>query len=139
MAANGLEDGTAAWCKMGSLVVASGKSTSGVVECTAVAGIAGNMTVEVSVNGQDFSTDGMGVELVTAMNVSGVSQMAVVSGSVVSVYGSGFSASRGLYCVIGGGSLSVSTFSYFASTASTATSMSCTVPARGAGCRWWRW
>ena len=130
---NGLEDGAAAWCKMGSVVVASGKSTSGVVECTAVAGIAGNMTVEVSVNGQEFTEgSGVAVELVTAMNVSGVSQMAVVSGSVVSVYGSGFSASRGVYCAIAGVDSSAP-WSYVSGFIMDAGSMACTVPARGAG------
>ena len=130
--ANGLEDGAAAWCKMGSVVVASGRSTGGVVECTGVAGIAGNMTVEVSVNGQDFTEgSGVAVELVTAMNVSGVSQMAVVSGSVVSVYGSGFSASRGVYCAIGGSSVDGSSWAYMAANTLSASVVSCTVPARG--------
>ena len=58
--------------------------------------------------------------------------MAVVSGSVVSVYGSGFAASRGVYCAIAGVDSSAA-WSYVAGTVMNAGSMACTVPARGAG------
>ena len=63
-----------------------------------VGGVGGNTSVEVSVNGQEF-TEGSGivVELVGGMNVSSVSQSAVVHGSAVQVRGSGFSAVRGVH------------------------------------------
>ena len=134
--ANGLEDGAAAWCKIGTVVVASGKSSGGIVECVSVAGAEGHTTVQVSANGQDFSmASGTMVELVTAMNVSSVSQTAVVSGSVVSLVGSGFSASRGVYCAVGGASVDGSSWAYVAGSVGSSSVVSCTVPARGAGMR----
>ena len=64
----GLSDGAQAWCKQGRVVVASTKSSAGVVECVSVAGVAGNTTVEVSGNGQEF-TDGSGVVVVATGGV----------------------------------------------------------------------
>jgi hypothetical protein len=134
--ANGLEDGAAAWCKIGTVVVTSRKISGGIVECVSVAGAEGNTTVEVSANGQDFSmASGTMVELVTTMNVSSVSQTAVVSGSVVSLVGSGFSASRGVYCAMGGASVDSAAWAYSKGNVMSSSAVSCTVPARGAGMR----
>merc|ERR1719482_1289432 len=113
---NGLSDGAPAWCKQGRVVVeASTKSSAGVVECVSVAGVAGNTTVEVSGNGQEF-TEGSGVvvELVGGMNVTSVSQRSVMGGSVVMVQGSGFSAARGVQCAVGGSSADGSSWAYVA-------------------------
>ena len=102
---NGLSDGSVAWCKLGRVVVAAGMNSAGVVECVSVAGVAGNTTVEVSANGQEFTVgSGTMLELVAGMNVTSVSPLVVVAGSPVSLIGSRFSAARGVHCAVSGAS-----------------------------------
>ena len=96
----------------------------------------GNTSVEVSVNGQDFTSgSGVMVELVAPMNVTSVSRSAVVAGSIVSVSGTGFSAARGVYCAMGGSSVDGSSWTYVSAAVASSTVASCTMPARGAGMR----
>ena len=60
MVVSGVEDGSKAWCKVGGrVVVAAGSVNSGIVQCVSVAGVLGNTTVEVSVNGQEFTSSGI--------------------------------------------------------------------------------
>merc|ERR1712086_334036 len=75
-----------------------------------VAQAAGNASVQVSVNGQDWSAAGAAmVQVVSAMNVSSVepSLVSVIGGSEVLIGGSGFQM-EGVYCGIGGATWSSS-------------------------------
>merc|ERR1712096_228546 len=57
---SGVEDGSQAWCMVGGrVVVAAGSVNGGIVQCVSVAGVAGNTTMEVSVNGQEFTASGL--------------------------------------------------------------------------------
>ena len=69
----GAADGSAAWCmEEGRVVVAAESVSGGVVQCVSVAGVGGNTSVEVSVNGQEFTSSGMLVERVALANVTSV-------------------------------------------------------------------
>jgi len=133
--ANGLEDGTLAWCKIGDVVIASTKSVAGIVECASVAAHEGNHTIAISANGLDFSPAYGQIELVNVMNVTHMSQTSVASGSIVSLFGMGFSASRGVYCALDGSSVDGASWQYIASTIVSSTQVNCMVPARGSGMR----
>ena len=129
----GVQAGTSVECRFGATVsVVSSSVAGGVVECMSVAQAAGNASVQVSVNGQDWSAAGAAmVQVVSAMNVSSVepSLVSVIGGSEVLIGGSGFQM-EGVYCGIGGATWSSSMASVVSSTQA-----SCVVPARGAGMR----
>merc|ERR1719324_1644728 len=69
------------------------------------------------------------------MNVSSVSQSAVLGGSVVHARGSGFSAVLGVHCAVGGSSADGSSWAYVAGTVDSSSASSCMVPARSGGMR----
>merc|ERR1719253_848190 len=127
----GVQAGTSVECRFGATVsVVSSSVAGGVVECMSVAQIAGNTTVQVSVNGQDWSTAGAGmVQVVSGMNVSSVEPalVSVNGGSELLIGGSGFQI-EGVYCGIGGATWSSTVASVVSSTQA-----SCVVAARGAG------
>ena len=129
----GVQAGTSVECRFGGTVsVVSSSVAGGVVECMSVAQAAGNASVQVSVNGQDWSAAGAAmVQVVSGMNVSSVepSLVSVIGGSEVLIGGSGFQM-EGVYCGIGGATWSSSMASVVSSTQA-----SCVVPARGAGMR----
>jgi hypothetical protein len=58
IAATGVSHGQTAWCMFGGNTIVKATVNSAIVECISVAGTQGNVTVEVSSNGQDFSTNG---------------------------------------------------------------------------------
>ena len=99
----GPQDPTSMWCLMGGDTVVKARSvSSGVVECMSAASVSGNITVEVSVNGQDWSNSMMSTEVVSVANASSVtpSMIGVAGGSIVSVSGSGLSAGVTTYCAL---------------------------------------
>ena len=101
--------------------------------CRTVAMPAGNTSVQVSVNGQEWSTSAVSMELVGAMNVSSVEPVVVssVGGTEVVLTGSGFmAASSGVYCGVGGLSWSSSKASVLSGSEAR-----CVLPARGDGMR----
>ena len=106
------------------------------VACRTVAMPAGNTSVQVSVNGQEWSTSAVPMELVGAMNVSSVEPVVVssVGGTEVVLTGSGFmadaSGSSGVYCGVGGLSWSSSKASVLSGSEAR-----CVLPARGDGMR----
>ena len=134
--AKGIQGADASWCRFGAVVVAAQSQSAQAMACLSVAGVVGNMTVEMSLNGADFVSHGANmISVTTMMNVTSVSRSAVVSGSMIGVTGLGFSASRGVYCAMGGSSVDGSSWSYVAAIVASSTSASCMVPARGAGMR----
>ena len=108
------------------------------VACKMVALLAGNASVQVSVNGQDWSAaHGTMVQVVSRMNVSSVEPtvVSVVGGTKVVLSGSGLllsgaAASAGVYCGVGGGSWSSSLAEVVSSSEAW-----CVSPARGDGMR----
>merc|ERR1711908_268424 len=103
---SGVTDGSEAWCRInGQVVVAAAAVNGGVVQCVSVAGIAGNMTVEVSANGQDFSSSGMVFKNVALANVTSVlpGVVPVNGGSMVMVGALNLGASEGVNCWQGEG------------------------------------
>ena len=103
-------------------------------QCQAPAMSAGNHTVEVSSNGQDWTvSSGVMVEAVASMNVSTVDPAVVLGGSEVSLAGAGFSAARGVYCGVGGSSLQGTSWSYSMGSVVSSSSLRCTLPSRGDG------
>ena len=108
VAVSGVLDGRGAWCSMfgGRVVVAAeGAGSGGNVRCVSVGGVVGNTSVEVSVNGQEFSSgSGMLVELMEAANVTSVMPGVVpIGGGSVVIAGMGLSgyAKAGVYCGFG--------------------------------------
>ncbi len=49
-----------------------GSVNSGIVQCVSVAGVLGNTTVDVSLNGQEFTASGLLVENIVLANVTSV-------------------------------------------------------------------
>merc|ERR1719174_770564 len=99
----------------GFTVVQADSVSSGTVDCTSVASISGNTTVEVSLNGQDWSSSSMTTELVAMANVSSVipGVVSAAGGAIVTVEGSGLLVGSAMtYCAIGGSSLDRSSWGY---------------------------
>ena len=98
----------------------------------------GNTTVEVSVNGQEFTSSGLLVENIALANVTDVMPgvVPVTGGSSVVVRGLGLSASglNGVFCGFGA-STTAETWSISAGTVLSSSSVRCVVPVRGAGMR----
>mgnify|MGYP002054878431 CR=1 FL=1 len=135
----GVEDGASMWCLLGGVtVVQSGSVASGAVECMTVASVAGNTTVAVSSNAQDWSSSSVMTELVPVANVSSVSPSVVSStaSSVVTVQGLGMmmrNGAVGTYCAVGGSSVDQSAWGYTMGTVVSSSSVECMVSARGSG------
>jgi hypothetical protein len=92
---HGSGDNTQAWCRFGENVYTKAKGVlESNVECLTVPGIDGNVTLEISTNGQDFTTQGMYVERITA--------------NVTSVYPNIVSVTGGSTTTLGGINLGVS-------------------------------
>ena len=68
VSAAGLQGADQAWCKLGSVVVAAKLTSAEMLTCMSIAGVEGNMTVELSVNGKDFTTDS------NMMNVTSITE-----------------------------------------------------------------
>ena len=101
---SGMSDGIKAWCRVGgNVVVEADVVNGGIVECVSVAGVMGNTTVEVSPNGQDFTSTGMMVENIALANVTSVMPgvVPVMGGSTVVVRGLGLASSAAVYCGFG--------------------------------------
>merc|ERR1719380_120820 len=100
-------------CAVGVVEVEAHAVQGGVVECMVAAATAGNQTVSVSSNGQDWSVSaGVMLESVGSMNVSIADPAVVLGGSKVTLTGAGFSAARGVYRGVGGSSLDGSSWVY---------------------------
>merc|ERR1712086_291574 len=98
------------------------------------AAAAGNHTVEVSLNNEDWTVaSGVLMEVLAGMNVTSVSPAVVLAGSEVSVVGAGFSAAHGLYCGVGGSSLQGTSWSHSVASMVTGSSLRCVLPSRGNG------
>ena len=104
-----------------------------------VAGVAGNTSVEVSMNGQDFTSSMVLVERVALANVTSVAPAVVPvgGGSVVVVRGIGLSAysGAGAYCGYGASSASESWSVVRAEIMAASGVLRCLVAARGAAQR----
>merc|ERR1719321_2103658 len=105
-------------------------------QCQMPAMSAGNHTLEVSSNGQDWSVStGVMLESVGSMNVSSADPAVVLGGSKVTLAGAGFSAARGVYCGVGGSSLDGSSWVYSMGSVVSSSSVECALPSRGDGMR----
>jgi hypothetical protein len=133
----GVADGSKAWCRFGANVyVAAGAVDQGIVECVSVAGVMGNTTVEVSANGQEFTSTGMLVENIALANVTSVMPgvVPVAGGSTVMIRGVGLEASGAVYCGFGASSASEA-WSVAVGSMMASGVVSCVVPPRSAGFR----
>ena len=100
--------------------------------CRAVALAAGNTTVHVSVNGQEWSSEGAELVLASGMNVSAVDPeiVSVMGGSEVMLRGTGLGGQSELWCGVGGLSWSPSKARVVSDSEA-----HCVLPARGDGMR----
>ena len=114
------------------MLVAARSVSGGLVECMSAAGVAGNTTVELTLNGQHTTTNGLTVEYMPLVNVSMVSPSFVAGGSEVMVSGSGMQAS-GMRCAVGGSVLEQTSWSYSMASVVSSSVAGCMVPTRGAG------
>ena len=125
----GVVDGSSMKCAVGVVEVEARAVQGGVVECMVAAATAGNQTVSVSSNGQDWSVStGVMLESVGSMNVSSVDPAVVLGGSKVTLTGAGFSAARGVYCGVGGSSLDGSSWVYSKGSVVSSSSVECALP-----------
>ena len=113
-------------------MVAARSVSGGMVECMSVAGVAGNTTVELTLNGQHTSTDSLTTQYMSLVNVSMVSPSFVAGGSEVMVSGSGMRSS-GMRCAVGGSVLEQTSWSYSVASLVSSSVAGCMVPTRGAG------
>jgi hypothetical protein len=106
------EEGEFMTVQIGTVSV-QGTSLGSAVQCILPGSAAGNYSVQVSANNQDWTiANGILLEAVDRMNVTMVEPAVVVGGSEVSVVGAGFSAAHGLYCGVGGSSLQGTSWSH---------------------------
>jgi hypothetical protein len=122
----------------GVTVVQAEWTGSSQMACRTVAAGAGNSTVELSVNGQDWSSSSMSVELISVANVSMVTPALVSTGasSLVSVHGSGLVVASGVartYCAVGGSMVVQSTWGYSEASMVSSSSVECRVSGRASG------
>jgi hypothetical protein len=132
----GVADGAQAWCRFAGLTVVEAEAVSGgAVQCTAVASIAGNVSVEVSTNNQDFTASGLAFEIknINATSLSHVN-VPVIGGSTLTVAGVGLAGLQQAYCGFGASARS-ETWDTTKGTVLASGSVNCMVPARGAGMR----
>jgi len=137
MSTNTPDDGVALWRFGGTVVVAARKAAMGIIEAVVPAMLGGNTTIEVSVNGWDFTPACNFFTYVMPANVSAVDPTVLVQngGRDVLVTGMGFSNSDQAYCGVGGLSPKGSSWAYTMGTVLSSTTMRCVLPARGGGMR----
>jgi len=136
MSLTGIADGSEAWCLIdGRYTVTAGMVQGGMVECVTVAGVTGYTSVEVSANGQEFSSNGFVIQTVMNANVSYVlpGDVPITGGTTIIVRGTGFN-SYNVFCGFGA-STTAESWTQTAATMLSATAVSCQVPAREAGFR----
>jgi len=135
--ASGIADGSQAYCRFaGKTVVSAVSVNGGIVECISFAGVAGNMTLEISGNGQDFSTTGMFVENVALANVTSLTPLVVPSNgaSIIMIRGIGLTSTKESFCGFGA-SAAAQTWTVVQAHMSAIDTLACVAPARGSGFR----
>lgn len=109
------------------------------MDCVVPAGIVGNTTVEVSVNGgADFTVPKVLFSRINMVNISAIAPhvLAISGGSAAVVSGSGFNFDMSnVFCVVGGSMMEGSAWAHATGAVVSASQIGCTMPSRTAGMR----
>jgi len=117
------------------VMVKSETVSGGVVDCTTTAGFIGNLSLEVSQNAQDFTSNGLVFQVANVQNVTSVDPAFgnTVGGSTVFVNGLEFPLKSRVYCAVGGAATETSTWGKVLAAVTSSSSLSCMLPQRGEG------